>query len=69
MGEKGIFLFEKNNQSFEKSKNFEAEVSDVTGATESHHLCKLFEIRFLLLMFLLRQHQYQSASMVLICFI
>ena len=35
MGEKGIFLFEKNNQSFEKSKNFEAEVSDVTGAGDT----------------------------------
>ena len=35
MGEKGIFLFEKNNRSFEKSKNFEAEVSDVTGAGDT----------------------------------
>ena len=72
MGEKGIFLFEKNNQSFEKSKNFEAEVSDVTGAGDTVIIICVNYLqtkdKFLLLMFLLRQHQYQSASMVLILF-
>ncbi len=35
MGEKGIYLFEKNNKNFEKSQNYGAEVSDVTGAGDT----------------------------------